>query len=273
MAAERLQKVIAASGVASRRQAEVLIANGRVTVDGKVASIGAPGGSGERAIIAVDGRVIGGHDAEDLPAPAQAGRRDLHRPRPARRRGPSSTSFRRRWSPKARGCTRSAASTSTREGLLAPDQRRRVVRTRPASRATGSSASTRSGCARRSTASRSRRSRRASTLDEGLADARRPAIDDRRRGRAARRAPRPAARAAHLVSRHARPGLEAPAAPDVRRGRRPDRAPRPRPHRARSASTAASPVASGRSRRPRSAASAVGARRVVALTAREPPPA
>jgi 23S rRNA pseudouridine2605 synthase len=58
MAPERLQKVIAASGVASRRQAEVLIANGRVTVDGKVASIGAQV-DGARAIIAVDGRVIG----------------------------------------------------------------------------------------------------------------------------------------------------------------------------------------------------------------------
>ena len=58
MAPERLQKVIAASGVASRRQAEVLIANGRVTVDGKVASIGTQV-DGARAIIAVDGRVIG----------------------------------------------------------------------------------------------------------------------------------------------------------------------------------------------------------------------
>ena len=58
MAPERLQKVIAASGVASRRQAEVLIANGRVTVDGKVAVIGAQV-DGAKAIIAVDGRVIG----------------------------------------------------------------------------------------------------------------------------------------------------------------------------------------------------------------------
>lgn len=58
MAPERLQKVIAASGVASRRQAEVLIANGRVTVDGKVAPIGAQV-DGAKAIIAVDGRVIG----------------------------------------------------------------------------------------------------------------------------------------------------------------------------------------------------------------------
>lgn len=58
MPIERLQKVIAGSGVASRRQAEVLIANGRVTVDGKVATIGMQVDQG-RAIIAVDGRVLG----------------------------------------------------------------------------------------------------------------------------------------------------------------------------------------------------------------------
>ncbi|MEA2608383.1 MAG: rRNA synthase [Chloroflexota bacterium] len=59
MTTERLQKVLAASGVASRRASEVLIATGRVTVDGKVAAIGAKVDP-EKAIIAVDGRVIGG---------------------------------------------------------------------------------------------------------------------------------------------------------------------------------------------------------------------
>jgi 23S rRNA pseudouridine2605 synthase len=59
MTIERLQKVMAASGVASRRACEVLIATGRVTVDGKVAVIGAKVDP-ERSIIAVDGRVIGG---------------------------------------------------------------------------------------------------------------------------------------------------------------------------------------------------------------------
>ena len=58
MTAERLQKVLAASGVASRRASEVLIAAGRVTVDGKVAGLGTKVDP-DRSIIAVDGRVIG----------------------------------------------------------------------------------------------------------------------------------------------------------------------------------------------------------------------
>jgi 23S rRNA pseudouridine2605 synthase len=58
MPVERLQKVMAASGVASRRASEVLIANGRVTVDGKPARLGMQVDP-ETTIIAVDGRVIG----------------------------------------------------------------------------------------------------------------------------------------------------------------------------------------------------------------------
>ncbi len=59
MPAERLQKVLAGAGVASRRASEALIAEGRVTVDGKVAKLGAQVDP-ERAVVAVDGRVIGG---------------------------------------------------------------------------------------------------------------------------------------------------------------------------------------------------------------------
>jgi 23S rRNA pseudouridine2605 synthase len=58
MPAERLQKVLAAAGVASRRSAESMIAAGRVTVDGRVAGIGAQADP-ERSIITVDGRIIG----------------------------------------------------------------------------------------------------------------------------------------------------------------------------------------------------------------------
>ena len=58
MAIERLQKVLAAAGVTSRRASEVLIANGRVTVDGKPARLGMQVDP-DKAVIAVDGRVIG----------------------------------------------------------------------------------------------------------------------------------------------------------------------------------------------------------------------
>ena len=58
MAPERLQKVIAAAGIASRREAERLITAGRVTVDGRPATIGQSVEPG-LAVIAVDGRPVG----------------------------------------------------------------------------------------------------------------------------------------------------------------------------------------------------------------------
>jgi 23S rRNA pseudouridine2605 synthase len=64
MPVERLQKVLAASGVASRRASEVLIAAGRVTVNGKVAGLGTQVDP-DKAIIAVDGRVIGAAAASE----------------------------------------------------------------------------------------------------------------------------------------------------------------------------------------------------------------
>src|SRR6185436_15913072 len=64
MATERLQKVLAASGVASRRASEVLIANGRVTVDGKPARLGMQVDP-DTAVIAVDGKVIGAASAPE----------------------------------------------------------------------------------------------------------------------------------------------------------------------------------------------------------------
>ena len=58
MGTERLQKVLAAAGVASRREAERMIAAGRVTVDGKIATLGQPVDPASAAI-QVDGRAIG----------------------------------------------------------------------------------------------------------------------------------------------------------------------------------------------------------------------
>ena len=82
MALERLQKVLAASGVASRRASEVLIANGRVTVDGKPARLGMQVDP-DKAVIAVDGRVIGAASAPEYlllhkPAGVTSTVRDRH---------------------------------------------------------------------------------------------------------------------------------------------------------------------------------------------------
>ncbi len=58
MPAQRLQKVLAAAGIASRRGAEALIAAGRVTVDGRAAQLGEVVDP-ETSVVAVDGRSIG----------------------------------------------------------------------------------------------------------------------------------------------------------------------------------------------------------------------
>jgi 23S rRNA pseudouridine2605 synthase len=58
MAVERLQKVLASAGVASRRSSEELIAAGRVRVDGRRATIGQQVDP-ETVLIEVDGRPIG----------------------------------------------------------------------------------------------------------------------------------------------------------------------------------------------------------------------
>lgn len=58
MPPQRIQKVIAAAGLASRREAERLIAAGRVTVDGRVATLG-EAVDPESVAIELDGRPIG----------------------------------------------------------------------------------------------------------------------------------------------------------------------------------------------------------------------
>jgi 23S rRNA pseudouridine2605 synthase len=63
--AVRLQKLLAAAGVASRRGAEELIAAGRVTVDGRVARLGESVDEGSVAV-AVDGRPIASRPIVDV---------------------------------------------------------------------------------------------------------------------------------------------------------------------------------------------------------------
>jgi 23S rRNA pseudouridine2605 synthase len=58
MALERLQKIMAASGVASRRKAEEIIAAGRVTVNGKVVTEQGTKADAQRDEICVDGKPI-----------------------------------------------------------------------------------------------------------------------------------------------------------------------------------------------------------------------
>jgi 23S rRNA pseudouridine2605 synthase len=61
--AERLQKVLAAAGLGSRRACEELIRAGRVTVDGEVAALGATV-EPERQVVGVDGRAIAAEPLE-----------------------------------------------------------------------------------------------------------------------------------------------------------------------------------------------------------------
>jgi 23S rRNA pseudouridine2605 synthase len=62
MPAERLQKLLSRAGIASRRAAETLISEGRVTIDGRVAELGASADPATEAV-AVDGRPLPGVEA------------------------------------------------------------------------------------------------------------------------------------------------------------------------------------------------------------------
>ncbi len=72
MPAERLQKLIARAGIASRRKAEQLVADGRVTVNGQRAALG-ESADPARDRIEIDGRPLGG-----APPPVHLA---IHKPR------------------------------------------------------------------------------------------------------------------------------------------------------------------------------------------------
>src|SRR5215471_10991335 len=62
MPAERLQKIIAAAGVASRRKAEDLITSGRVLVNGQVVTELGTKADPEQDHIRVDGKLLRGRE-------------------------------------------------------------------------------------------------------------------------------------------------------------------------------------------------------------------
>ena len=64
-ATQKLQKVLAQSGLGSRRDMELLISGGRVTVNGEVATIGARVGPADQ--IKVAGRIVRAHSTSRLP--------------------------------------------------------------------------------------------------------------------------------------------------------------------------------------------------------------
>ena len=106
----RVHRALALAGVASRRAAEALVAEGRVTVNGAPRTVGQHVGPGRRARRSTGSRVRG---AEPLRAYLlhKARGRGLDRERPPGPRRPCSTTC-----PTPCASTRSAASTSRRPG-------------------------------------------------------------------------------------------------------------------------------------------------------------
>ena len=108
----RLQKLLAQSGVASRRKCEELMLDGAVEVDGEIVTRLGTKVDPRTAVIRVDGRRLPPISRQRLPRPQQAARRRLDDVRP---RGPAARSP--TTSPTGpSGSSTSAASTPTPPG-------------------------------------------------------------------------------------------------------------------------------------------------------------
>ena len=117
MADERLSKLLAAAGVASRRAVDALIESGRVTVDGRAGALGEridPERAASRSTAAVP---LAGAAARPSSTSRSTSRPASFRPpaiaMPTR---PSSTTSRRASRPKAFGSIRSGGSIAIRRG-------------------------------------------------------------------------------------------------------------------------------------------------------------
>ena len=101
----RLNKHISDTGYCSRREADRLIAEGRVTVNGLRARVGAEVGEGDEVL--VDGQKLQARTAGQGPAQAR-----LHRAEQAGRASPARPNPRSRTTSSTSSATRSASSRS-----------------------------------------------------------------------------------------------------------------------------------------------------------------
>ena len=230
MPEERIQKVLAAAGVASRRQAEVLVGSGRVRIDGIVATVGQKVDP-IRSTIDVDGSPVGFGTARAYVA--------LHKPA-----GVTSTTRDRHAETTVLDLVPTAlVPDGTRlypvgrldldsEGLLLltndGDWAERVLHPRFGVEREYALALTQP-----LTPEQVRLVNAGIRLEEGVGKLTTPlrattSVENRQLAAAIDPSARPASR---LVPRDARPGLEAPAPADVRRDRRTDHPAGPRPHR------------------------------------------
>ena len=132
MPAERLQKIIAAAGIASRRKAEQLIAGGLVSVNGQVVTeLGSKADSGARshprqrqaAARRAEARLSADEQAQGIRHHRERSRKAAHGDGPAARRGSAGLSR-----GPARLCQRRPAAADQRRRARRPADESRVAR-------------------------------------------------------------------------------------------------------------------------------------------------